>query len=163
MPVVIDARMAFAKLKAVNATLNQETLLRSIGLRLIGWTMENFKKEGIEEPWKPLSASTIARRRKKSSKPLQDTGTLRASWTTAAGNPKIVGNTVSVTSNVKYAPFHEFGTRPRAIQRKKSVLPSFHPGIPKRKMAPSKKMAEELALSVINAAIDRKLKGMKKK
>lgn len=175
MPVVIDARMAFAKLRAINASLDQNALLQAIGLRLIGWTMQNFKQQGIEKKWKPLSPNTVAQRRKASSVPLQNTGILRASWTQSAGNPKVLGDTVSVTSNVKYAPFHEFGTRPYTIKPKTKKMLAFktaggmrfakkvnHPGLPQRKMAPSKAMARTLALSVVNAAVDRKLKGAKK-
>jgi phage gpG-like protein len=166
MPVVIDARMAFAKLQVVKANIKQDVLLNAIGMRLIGWTMRNFQQEGIERKWKPLSANTVAQRRKGSSKPLQNTGHLRASWTTSAGNPKVLGDTVSVTSNVKYAPFHEFGTKPYVIKPKTKKMLAFktaggmrfakkvnHPGLPQRKMAPSEVMARKLALEVVNAAV----------
>lgn len=166
MPVVIDARMAFAKLRVLNAGLKQDVLLRAIGMRLVGWTMRNFQQEGIERKWKPLSPNTIAGRRKGSSRPLQNTGHLRASWTQSGGNPKVLGDTVSVTSNVKYAPFHEFGTKPYVILPKNKKMLAFktaggmrfakkvnHPGVPQRKMAPSVPMARKLALEVINAAV----------
>lgn len=168
MPVVIDARMAFAKLRVINAGLQQAPLLRAIGMKLIAWTMQNFRVEGIERKWKPLSANTVAARRKGSSAVLQDKGLLRASWTQSGGNPKVIGDTVSVTSNVKYAPFHEFGTKPYVIRPKTKKMLVFktaggmrfakkvnHPGLPQRKMAPSKPMARKLALEVINAAVAR--------
>ena len=168
MPVVIDARMAFAKLRVLNAGLQQAPLLRAIGMKLVGWTMRNFQQEGIERKWKPLSANTIAQRRKGSSRPLQDTGRLRASWTQSGGNPKVIGDTVSVTSNVKYAPFHEFGTKPYVIRPKNKKVLAFntaggmrfskkvnHPGLPQRKMAPSEPMARKLAIDVINAAVSK--------
>lgn len=168
MPVVIDARMAFAKLRVLNAGLKQDVLLKAIGMRLVGWTMQNFKAEGIEKKWKPLSPNTIAQRRKGSARPLQDTGRLRASWTTAAGNPKVLGDTVFVTSNVTYAKYHEFGTGPYTIKPKKGKRLAFmtaggmrfpkevnHPGIPQRKMAPSEAMARKLAIQTINAAVNK--------
>lgn len=56
------------------------------------------------EKWKPLSTLTISMRRKGSSKPLVDTGTLRRSIRgIATGTQAIVG------TNLKYAAIHQFG------------------------------------------------------
>ena len=57
------------------------------------------------EPWAPLSQATIDR--KKSSRPLIDTQTLRNSI-----NAQVVSPTaITFGTNVPYAAFHQFGTR----------------------------------------------------
>jgi phage gpG-like protein len=137
MPIVVDARMLFEKVRVLNAGLAQEPILRAVGLRLMGWVDKNFKEEGTEEKWRPLSAKTIAKRRKNSNRILQDTGKLRMSWTGAKGNPTVLGDTVRVTSNVKYAPAHEFGTKK----------------LPKRRMTPTDRTARDLAISTVRAAV----------
>src|SRR5574341_1107956 len=54
--------------------------------------------------WAPLAPSTIARRRRGSSKPLVDTGRLRNSITAVALN-----DTLRVGTNVIYAGIQQFG------------------------------------------------------
>jgi phage gpG-like protein len=137
MPIVVDARMLFEKVRVLNAGLAQEPILRAVGLRLTGWVARNFKDEGTEEKWRPLSAKTIAQRRKNSNRILQDTGRLRMSWGPAAGNPTVLGDTVRVTSNVKYAAAHEFGTK----------------RLPKRRMTPTDRTARDLAIQTVRAAV----------
>lgn len=61
----------------------------------------------LGEPWQPLSPSTVARRRKKSAKPLVDTGHLRRSITTSSDGDSISFG-VSGDAN-KYAGTHQFG------------------------------------------------------
>lgn len=174
MPVVVDARMLFQKTRAINAGLSQGKILRAVGLRLMGWVARNFEDDGTEQKWKPLSPNTVAQRRKGSNRPLQDTGRLKQSWTKSTGNPHIIGDTVSVTSNMKYAPYHEFGTGPYTIKPKKGKRLAFmtaggmrfpkevhHPGVPKRRMTPTDALAKELALSTINAYIDKAVKTAK--
>lgn len=56
--------------------------------------------------WEPLAESTIERRRKGSSKPLVDTGRLRSSIATKAGDRSILYGT-----NVSYAGPHQYGTK----------------------------------------------------
>ena len=56
--------------------------------------------------WKPLAASTVARRRKRSDRILQDTGILKNSIT-ATSNAK----SITFGTNVPYAGPHQFGTR----------------------------------------------------
>jgi phage gpG-like protein len=173
--VIVDARVLFQRLRAIRGGLAQAPIMHAIGLRLIGWVAKNFEAEGLETKWRPLSPNTIAGRRKASSKPLQDKGLLRASWTTARGNPKVVGDTVSVTSNVKYAPYHEFGSGPFTIRPKTAKRLAFmtaggmrfakeihHPGIPKRQMTPSKPLAHELAVSTLTAAVNKATQAARK-
>ena len=55
-------------------------------------------------PWAALSPVTIAKRRNSSSKPLNDTGRLKASITSNASQHE-----VTVGTNTIYAPTHQFG------------------------------------------------------
>ncbi|MEY3760040.1 MAG: hypothetical protein RIR39_1531 [Pseudomonadota bacterium] len=55
-------------------------------------------------PWADLSPATIAKRRNGSSKPLNDTGRLKASITKNASQFE-----VTVGTNTIYAPTHQFG------------------------------------------------------
>lgn len=172
MPSSVDASLAKLKVEALRASINEQVLLRTVGLRVMGWVAQNFRQGGIERKWQPLSANTIAARRRNSDRPLQDTGRLRMSFTESANNPKITANTVYITSNVKYAPYHEFGTRPYTITPKNKKFLAFktasgmrfakkvnHPGIPQRKMLPSLPLARQLATTTIKAAILKRARG----
>ena len=68
----------------------------------------NFRKQ--QDPtgkkWEALKKTTLDRRRKKSGKILQDTGKLRASFTT-----KATDKSAKIGTNVKYAPTHQFGAK----------------------------------------------------
>jgi len=77
----------------------------------------NFRKQ--EDPygkkWAALSDATIAGRRNKSrdtTKILQDTGRLRASFTTKVGD-----DFAQIGTNVKYAPTHQFGAKKGAYRQ----------------------------------------------
>lgn len=169
--IIIDASALFAKIRAIQRDARPEPYMRAIGLRLMGWVDANFKAEGIEVKWPKLSPNTIAGRRKASAAVLQDTGRLRMSWTRAAGNPHIIGDLVRITSNVRYAEYHEFGTGPYVIKPKKPggrlafkavggmrfATKVNHPGLPKRQMTPSEQTARRLATQTLNAAIERML------
>lgn len=106
---------------------NHKVLYKRIGIKLVKWIDDNFKAEGIEEKWAGLKPRTIARRRKGSSKILQDTGGLRASY-----DYKVGSRSVKIGSGKDYAKHHEFGTK----------------YIPKRPMLPSKPLALTIAIDV---------------
>lgn len=61
-------------------------------------------KDPNGNPWEPLSETTISHRRKRSSKPLSDTGELRASITSRATKTVAI-----VGTNKKYAATQNFG------------------------------------------------------
>lgn len=170
--VIIDARNLFTKIRHLQQGARPEPYLRAIGLRIMGWVDQNFRAQGLEQPWPPLSPNTIVNRRKggAGARTLQDTGRLKMSWTRAGGNPRILGgHTVQVASNIKYAKWHEFGTGPYVIRPKKPggrlvfrtaggmvfAREVNHPGLPKRQMAPSERTARRLARETLQAAIDK--------
>ena len=87
-----------------------------------------FKEETHEgDPWTPLSASTLARRRGGIARILQDTGTLRRSFVS-----KATPNLVRIGTPIIYAPPHQEGEK----------------NLPERPMIPSKKRGLEIAVKV---------------
>lgn len=168
--VKIDETKLFEKLAILLKDTAPEPYLRAIGLRLVGWVDKNFKAQGIETKWKPLSPSTIMNRRKGGggAQALMDTGRLRMSFVSGE-NPQINDMTVSVTSNVQYAPYHQFGTRPYVIRPRRAggrlvfngpngkvfAAEVHHPGLPARPMLPSPGLARTLAIETLNAAVQK--------
>lgn len=134
--VELDTRQLVKKLDRVKRLLNVNGLLKAIGIRQRTWVNENFETEGSSVGgWQTLAESTIARRRKGSSKVLQDTGTLKRSF-----SYKVIGtNAVLVGTNIHYAQYHEFGTS----------------RVPQRKMLPSETQAKELAVGIIKSTVDK--------
>lgn len=74
---------------------------------------KNFREQGRPRKWSPLSPFTILKRRKGSSRILEDTGRLRMSVISrlAAGNVfSLSSNTLVMGTRLYYAPFLQFGT-----------------------------------------------------
>ena len=90
------------------------------------WVMRNFQSEGqlTGEPWQRLSARTLDLRRGNTSRILQDTGRLRASF-----QPRHDGEKAEVGTAVEYAPQHQFG---------KTAAMGLRVRLPKRPMLPEK-------------------------
>ncbi|MHA1866628.1 MAG: phage virion morphogenesis protein [Candidatus Heimdallarchaeaceae archaeon] len=110
-------------------TRNFEKPLKVISNRMFREVIEHFDREqGPHGRWARLKPSTIARRRRGSSKPLQDTGNLRNSIL-----PKVMNrNSAIVFTNVKYATTHQFGTRKGAFGRDRHNRPIPWGDIPAR-------------------------------
>lgn len=175
MNLRVDARHLLARLAELKKQAEPKAWLAAIGNRLIKWVNDNFKAQGTEGRWKSLSPNTIASRRQGGGaggpQALMDTGRLRMSFGPAAGNPHIQGiDTVAVTSNVKYAPYHEFGTGPFEIHARPGKVLAFktaggmafakvvhHPGIPRRPMLPSEPTARNVVIETLNAIIQKAL------
>ena len=87
---------------------------------------DNFRQEGRPRKWKALSKNTIAGRRKKSSRILQDKGFLRQSTLSRSGPGnirKFTRDSLVMGTRNKVAPFHQFGTKPYVIvPRNKKAL-----------------------------------------
>lgn len=160
------------KLAAIKAQSDPKQWLAAVGNALIRWVNDNFKNQGTEEKWKPLSPNTMANRRGggAGAQALMDTGRLRMSFTQASGNPRIIGDTVSVTSNMEYAPYHEFGTGPFTIRKNGPGVLAFktaggmvfakevhHPGIPRRPMLPSEGVARSLTIETLTNVLKKAL------
>lgn len=162
--IKVDVKELLAKLDAGKRKLSAVGILKAVGLRQLKWVDDNFRSDGgLVGGWKPLSPFTIMMRRNGSSKPLQDTGILRASF-----NPKkdsraltIEGNTVKIGSAVPYASYHEFGTGPiypifkKALGVKDKWALKHTAGIPRRRMLPDQQQAGDIALSVVRAKVER--------
>jgi phage gpG-like protein len=154
-----------------------------LGVNYLKWINKNFRRQGIEKKWERINTeSTVFARRKKSTKILQNTGTLRNSFTS-----KFNEREVRVGTAIKYARVHEEGGKKTYIIRPKrkktlafphargtAVLKKMalrrgsirgffaqevhHPPLPKRKMLPSRKLAQNIAtqtyLKFIKEAFD---------
>lgn len=176
MEIDLDSKEAQILIDELLRFMSPTDILKTIGLRQKSWVLRNFKLRGrLNKIWPELSEGTIESRRRRSSAPLQDTGHLRRSF-----EMEIFGaDSVEVGTNIEYAKFHEEGTRPfiiRAKSKKALTIPHplgprdfkkgklrgksgffaqsvNHPGIPARPMLPSKKIAEKLAVQMIEARL----------
>lgn len=100
---------ALRDLDEVEGRLNDLTPV----MEVIGEDLKTFVDDRFDTstdptgaPWQPLKASTVAKRRKGSARPLIDTGNLRNSIATRPGPRSLRIGTV-----VPYAPVHQFGTK----------------------------------------------------
>jgi phage virion morphogenesis protein len=114
MPVTIDDSL-FRRHEAERLARirDMRPAMQIVEQDIITSTDMNFRRAQTPEgtAWEPLKKSTIKQRRKGSSKPLNDTGVLRASITTGKkGNVNQVNNqSVQVGTNLPYAAIHQFG------------------------------------------------------
>lgn len=155
-----QAQRALSKLKK---TLNKREYLKLVGTQLLRWVNENFKAEGLEKKWAPLSPNTIIGRRKegRGAKILQDTGGLRKSFIDKVSKQ---GQWVAVGTQDKKAQWHHFGTKPYIIKPRTKKMLRFpvtavdggkgfafarqvnHPGLPARPLVPSESRGREIAV-----------------
>ncbi len=99
---------ALAKIDAAIRNIgNTASLHDAIGHALVSRVVQGFDlSTGPYGKWRDLVDSTIARRRKRSKKPLLDSQRLRGSIT-----HEFDQRSVRVGTNVEYAQYHQFGTR----------------------------------------------------
>lgn len=159
-----NARDAIRRISRFRRTFDEKTLLRIVGARHLNYIDQNFRAQGFEQRWRPLSAGTRANpRRGVGAQILRDTGRLAQSFTL-----RLRGRSVEVGTNVQYAEYHEEGTRPYVIVPTRAKALRFfgstgvafaqrvqHPGLPVRKMLPSQRLAENLAGEAITATVRR--------
>jgi len=124
----------------------------------------NFKNEGRPRKWKSLTPNTVAGRRKKSRRILQDTGRLRLSATSQSAPDNITqyrADALKMGTRMKIAPYHQYGTKPYTIVPKNRKALSFmtadgriftkrvrHPGLPARPFIMIQREDEEAMLKV---------------
>lgn len=161
--------------------VHPRVILNVIGDAMLEWVDDNFKKEGAEERWPPLSLNTIVGRRRNSSKPLQDTGNLKRSF-----KKEVYSRSVDVGTRNKLAEWHHEGVPAskfagKLVPKSKKALAfnvfspfgipqagtiggnpkvivaavNNHPGIPRRPLLPSQKLAETIASRTARAMLDR--------
>lgn len=86
-----------------------------LAIQALNWIQRNFQAQGgllSNGPWPALSPNTLLGRRKQGAgaKILQDTGTLKNSFTM-----RVSASEAAVGTNVEYAEYHERGTDPYMI------------------------------------------------
>lgn len=150
--VQVDASKVLEELRRVGVALTPIAALKAISLEQLQWIDKNFRAQGLEKRWKPLRPATLKRRRKGpgsgSGQILQDTGRLKGSFVLGGpdGVHRVTPLEAEVGTNVEYADYHEQErSKPRHI--------------PQRKMLPSVSLAEQLAINLLEARLDRALNG----
>jgi phage virion morphogenesis protein len=123
LTITVHAANAQAAMRRILVRMaDASPLMDQIGLAMTASTLLRFKG-GVGpdgSPWAPLSPVTILRRRKRSSKPLLDTGRLRNSITHKANRRSVV-----IGTGVIYGRTHQFGARKGAFgaTRRGSPIP----------------------------------------
>lgn len=156
--VTMDDTRLRAKVAALVKAMDSVQLLESIGLRGLKWINDNFEVDGgLVGGWEPLSEVTISRRRKESSRPLQDTGLLRSSFSffvdggrsvtfgSGVGGRNIRGRGIALGTRSRIASTHQFGMG----------------RIPARPMMMDKATMAGLARGLFNAAWEKGVKNGK--
>jgi hypothetical protein len=89
---------------------NLRPLYKAWGIQTMKWIMDNYRSGGRKlksgGPWKALQPMTVQSRRKRSNKPLLDTGHLMRQW-----NQRLKSWGVVIGNPMDVALFHEEGTR----------------------------------------------------
>jgi len=160
--VDVDINALLGKLKKYDVTLQAPGLLKAIGLRQLKWVDDNFVKSGaLIGGWPALSPLTISLRRGGSSKPLLNTGDLRASFNPGKPGALKVGTMeVTIGTPSPHARIHNEGGTIKPVNGKFLVFgsaenPIFAKSvkIPKRQMLPSVDIARGLAIALIRARV----------
>lgn len=178
----IDFKKAVETLEALAIALEPRRVLTAIANRQVRWIADNFRQEGAEKKWVPLKPNTVVKRIGQSSAVLQDKGQLRQSF--VQGQPKSIDDTeVVIGSSVRYALFHQDGTKPYTISPRSQKFLAFpvavkvepankgkdkgqkfqdnwvyrkkvrHPGLPARPMLPSAELAAQLSVEQLESII----------
>lgn len=166
----VDTAPARKRLFELGKAMSAPTVLNAIGNKFLWWWNENFRQEGAESPWAPLSPSTIFGRRGGGggAKILQDTGRLRMSVVKAVN---AAAQTVTVGTEDQRAPWHHLGTQPyeitasggalRFLNRDGEVIfrkSVHHPGLPVRRLLPTPGLAQTMAFETLNAYVEKLVK-----
>ena len=177
-----EAKRVFAR---IGRTMEPRKILKAVALQQVGWIDRNFRAGGIEGRWPKLAPNTVLGRRKGSNVPLQDTGRLKQSFGRGRQPIRLTSTSVTVGTNLDYAESHEEGTRPhiiRPLRKRALAFPTVggprvlknvekahqkgstgvitsrgvrHPGIPRRRILPTKALAERMAVGLIEARVRR--------
>lgn len=155
------------KLVKFGRELKQKTYLKLMHQRFLKWVNDNFRNEGTEQKWQPLSPVTIQRRRLAGNGGIQilrDTSRMAQSFT--PGKP-LSGSTIDIKAGLAVvgtedfkAPFHQYGVRPYKITLKANSLVfgpggGMHLGIPQRRILPSESAGNQMINDVGNAYLKR--------
>lgn len=159
-----DANLWKKALRILRSGINERQLLNAVGLRHVEWVTENFESEGrlSGRPWRPLSRNTIAQRRKGSSRILQDSGRMRASF-----DHRVGAHAVEVGTPSKIAEIHQDGAGPFTIRARPGKTLSFmaeggrvfaktvhHPGLPARPMLPTVPKSTRITTELLERIFD---------
>jgi hypothetical protein len=169
--VVSNLKDINQKLVTFNRKLKDRVYLKLIHQRFIKWIGDNFRNQGTDKAWKPLSPNTIFNRREKGKggvQILRDSGRMAMSFVPGrsgyGGSINIAQGIAIVGTQDKKAPWHEEGVAPFQIRPKNKKLLVFntarglvfsklvnHPGLAARKILPSAQAGNEMINDIGNA------------
>lgn len=133
--IQVDTRAIDQALRRLESHVEDTSpAMRAIGEHIASQIDLSFRdaKDPYGNPWKELSAVTVAKRRRESSKPLNDTGHLKASITSNPGH-----NEVTIGTNEKYGRTHQFGATQGQYGRSRRNGPIPWGNIPARPFMPT--------------------------
>lgn len=165
--ITVDARGASRKLKRVEKAARVTPILEAIGEGLVRFSRELFNTRGrAVGGWKPLAPNTVVS--KGHSMPLIASGDLR----TSIDYQVIPGARVQVGTDVPYAKYHQFGSRPHVIEPRRAKVLSFittagrvfarrvnHPGTPRRRFLANQTEAKRIAAEAARVYVKETLHG----
>jgi hypothetical protein len=146
-------------------------VLKVIGQRYLQWIDDNFRDRGTEKRWAPLRPLTLQTRKHGGDAPLQDTGSLRQSFVESinAGAGSVRVGTEKVIASYQHEGTHPYVIVPRTARALAARLGGGgfimfgkrvnHPGLPERRLIPSKALAEKLAVETFEGMIEREAQG----
>lgn len=115
--------------KAIQSLADFKRPLEMAGQYMFKETIRQFETEGLRsgKKWDALQASTIRRRKKRSSAILQDTGRLRASVTSRARASiyELGRDYLRIGTNLEYARIHQKGGTIQRVSKPGSTLFGF--------------------------------------
>lgn len=164
----VDSIAAQRRINRLAKALGRDTALELIAQRHLNWINKNLKAAGLEEPWEQMAPSTrFVRPQRPASNNFSSQFLTQLSQSMTILRKS--GSAVTVGTEQKYADYQHFGTKPYVIRPKRAKFLRFvgnsgamviarkvnHPGIPARPMLPSKMMAKNLAIQVLQAAKDK--------
>lgn len=164
--VKVNNRRARQRFKLLIDASDSRQLLTETGRRIVRWIDQSFDEGGRPRRWRRHRRTTRAQRN--GGRVLQDTGKLRRSFKFKV----IGGKRVRISSGHPLAHLHQDGVAPHEIMPKKSQVLRFlgpkgfvfttkveHPGLPKRRMFPNRRIAKSIGTDVVAEAFERAARG----
>ena len=166
--IQVRYEQALAQVSRWGLALKPGPLLYAIGARQLKWITDNIREGGIDEPWTEMAPSTIAAR------PVRSSGhTFSSRWASRLAQSFAIDvseqeGTVDVGTEDQFAEWQHEGTPPHDIYPRNAAFLRFqtdkgvrfapfvhNPGIPARPLVPTKDVAEQMALEVLEAVVEK--------
>ncbi len=148
----VKDREVTAELAALHRRLaNPKKLMHAISVEMLSLTEEAFQKEGDEEKWEALAASTIKRREKKGQWPGQKLQISGGGGLAASIQPFSSNTEAGLSSAKPYAAIHQFGGT--AGRGHKVIIPA-RPYMPVRMQGSELQLTKKASDSILGLMRD---------